>query len=54
MAALKEMYISPDLEVVWFVSAQRLASDPLWQNEGSQEEIPDVSVPGTQIPGWGN
>ena len=53
--AVKELYSSPELEVILFLPAYRLAnSDPLAEfDESDPEGIPDVTVPGSQIPGWG-
>ena len=52
---MKELYISPELEIIKFLAAQSIATgDPLVEGNGSDPEgIPDVTVPGSQIPGWG-
>ncbi len=53
---MKQLYISPELEILLFLPAERLANDIEWQNDevSSTEPVPDVTIPGSQIPGWGN
>lgn len=56
---MKKLYISPKLEIIRFVTFEKLATDeendPQWQNgEGSTSETIDATFPGSQVPGWGN
>ena len=58
---LKKLYISPELEIWYFIPMENMANGNGidWYN-GDQvmpvaesEEI-DATIPGSQIPGWGN
>ena len=51
---MKELYISPETEIICFFPVQHVASEPLWKKEGLEDDEPDLSAPGSQIPGWGN
>lgn len=54
---MKKSYISPDVDVLLFLSLEQLATEPEQLNAdgtSTSEPVPDVTIPGPQIPGWGN
>ena len=55
---MKKLYISPELEILYFVPMENMANNINWYN-GELAEVdefsnPDATIPGGQIPGWGN
>lgn len=56
---MKKLYISPELEILYFFPMENMANGNGidWYNgivsEEDKEHV-DASLPGTQVPGWGN
>lgn len=56
---MKKLYISPELEILYFIAMENMANGNGidWYNGESvqaEEESADATIPGGQIPGWGN
>ena len=53
---MNKFYIPPDVEVLLFLSREKLANEISLRNTelSDGETVPDVTVAGPQIPGWGN
>ena len=50
---MKQQYTSPEMEILMFLPAERLAYDIRLQNEETAPEVvPDVTFDGNKIPGW--
>lgn len=54
---VKKLYISPVLEILYFIPMENVANSIDWYN-GDLAETDDMSadatIPGGQIPGWGS
>ena len=54
---MKKLYISPELEIWCFIPMENMANGIDWYNGDlvdPDEGSADATVPGGQIPGWGN
>jgi len=54
---LKRIYISPELEILYFIPMENMANSIDWYNGDLVEEgagSADATNPRGQIPGWGN
>ena len=53
---MEKVYISPQVEILRFLPLEKLANEleQLDEEMSYTEPVPDVTIPGNKVPGWGN
>ena len=49
---MKEMYSSPELEILYFMPLEHTANNVTLPNDVASDETADAYIPGGGIPGW--